>query len=171
MVILVVLDALWFACFIWYTRPEGVRGLSGVGGGAQRGQGENYWFSNCLSRVLIYTLISSIVIWLGPPRVYNFSVCCIQRKMVPYAQFIGYANGMWSKNEWKFGLWSIVLAGVAFWAVFPHLENSISPSIFGKMKFWSAENIGLCKCYRFCRSELCESMIWRSNRIFKFTSL
>ncbi len=63
------------------------------------------------------------------------------------------------------------LACVAFWAVFPHLENSISPSISSKMKFWSAENIGLRKCYRFCRSELCESMIWRSNRIFKFTSL
>lgn len=44
-----------------------MRGLSGVGGGAQRGQGENYWFSNCLSRVLIYTLISSIVIciWIA----------------------------------------------------------------------------------------------------------
>jgi hypothetical protein len=39
------------------------------------------------------------------------------------------------------------LAGVAFWAVFPHLENSISPSISNKIEFCSAENIGLRKCY------------------------
>ncbi len=63
------------------------------------------------------------------------------------------------------------LTGVAFWAVFRHLENSISPSFFNKIDFCSAENVGFRKCYRFCRSELCESMIWRSNRIFKLTSL